>query len=39
MITLAPLQPEHVGHFYRWIQDPEVIEYSLSAFQTMTTEA
>ncbi|GAB3232858.1 GNAT family protein [Hymenobacter seoulensis] len=39
MITLAPLQPEHVTHFYRWIQDPEVIEYSLSAFQTMTTEA
>ncbi|SNC75955.1 Protein N-acetyltransferase, RimJ/RimL family [Hymenobacter gelipurpurascens] len=39
MITLAPLRPEHVGHFYRWIRDPEVIEYSLSAFQTMTTEA
>jgi RimJ/RimL family protein N-acetyltransferase len=39
MITLAPLQPDHVGHFYRWIQDPEVIEYSMSAFQTMTTEA
>ncbi|GAB3303997.1 GNAT family N-acetyltransferase [Hymenobacter tenuis] len=39
MITLAPLQPEHVGHFYRWIQDPEVIEYSMSSFQTMTTEA
>ncbi|TGE10606.1 N-acetyltransferase [Hymenobacter fodinae] len=39
MITLGHLQPEHVTHFYRWIADPEVIEYSLSAFQTMTTPA
>lgn len=33
----APLQPEHVAHFYKWIQGPEVIEYSLSAFQLMKT--
>ena len=37
MITLAPLQPECVTSFYHWIRDPEVIEYSLSAFQTMQT--
>ncbi|WBA42724.1 GNAT family N-acetyltransferase [Hymenobacter canadensis] len=38
MITLAPLKQEHVASFYRWIRDPEVIEYSLSAFQRMQTD-
>ena len=37
MVKLAPLQPEHVAHFYTWLRDPEVIEYSLSAFQRMKT--
>lgn len=37
MVKLAPLQPEHVAHFYTWLRDPEVIEYSLSAFQSMKT--
>jgi RimJ/RimL family protein N-acetyltransferase len=38
MITLAPLQQHDVASFYRWIRDPEVIEYSLSAFQALKTE-
>lgn len=38
MITLAPLQPEQAACFYEWLSDPEVIEYSLSAFQTMQTK-
>lgn len=38
MIRLAPLKQENVVSFYRWIRDPEVIEYSLSAFQSMQTE-
>jgi len=37
MVELASLQPEHVAHFYTWIQDSEVIAYSLSAFQAMKT--
>lgn len=37
MVKLAPLQQEHVAHFYNWLQDPEVIEYSLTAFQVMKT--
>jgi RimJ/RimL family protein N-acetyltransferase len=37
MVRLAPLQVEQVTHFYTWLQDPEVIEYSLSAFQRMKT--
>jgi RimJ/RimL family protein N-acetyltransferase len=37
MVTLAPLQPQHVAHFYHWLRDPEVIEYSLSVFQTLKT--
>jgi RimJ/RimL family protein N-acetyltransferase len=37
MVKLAPLQQEHVAHFYTWLQDPEVIEYSLTAFQVMKT--
>ncbi len=36
-MKLAPLQQEHVAHFYNWLCDPEVIEYSLSAFQVMKT--
>ncbi len=39
MVKLAPLQPEHVAHFYTWLRDPEVIAYSLSAFQRLTTTA
>ena len=39
MITLAPLQPEEGACFYPWIGDPDVIEYSLSAFQGMKTPA
>ena len=37
MVKLAPLQPEHVAHFYPWLRDPEVIEYSLTAFQGLKT--
>lgn len=37
MIKLGPLQPEHAAYFHAWIRDPEVIEYSLTAFQRMKT--
>jgi RimJ/RimL family protein N-acetyltransferase len=37
MVKLAPLQPEHVAHFYTWVRDPEVIAYSLSVFQRLKT--
>ena len=37
MVKLAPLKRESVACFYKWISDPEVIEYSLSAFQQMKT--
>lgn len=37
MVKLAPLQPQHVAHFYTWLPYPEVIAYSLSAFQDMKT--
>ncbi|GAA3998117.1 GNAT family protein [Hymenobacter fastidiosus] len=37
MVKLVPLQQEHVAPFYHWLCDPEVIEYSLSAFQVMKT--
>ena len=37
MVQLIPLQPEHVVHFYVWLRDPEVIEYSLSVFQSLKT--
>lgn len=36
-MKLAPLQPEHVAPFYRWLHDPEAIAYSRSAFQSMQT--
>lgn len=39
MVKLAPLQPEHVAHFYTWLRDPEVIAYSLSVFQSLETNA
>jgi RimJ/RimL family protein N-acetyltransferase len=39
MVKLAPLQPAHVAHFYTWLRDPEVIAYSLSAFQSLKTTA
>jgi RimJ/RimL family protein N-acetyltransferase len=39
MITLARLQPEESACFYPWIGDPDVIQYSLSAFQTLKTPA
>jgi RimJ/RimL family protein N-acetyltransferase len=37
MVKLAPLQVEQVTHFYTWLRDPEVIAYSLSAFQQLKT--
>lgn len=39
MVKLAPLQVEHVAHFYSWLRDPDVIAYSLSVFQHMKTQA
>ena len=39
MIKLAPLLPEHAAYFHAWIGDPEVIKYSLTAFQSMKTTA
>lgn len=38
MVKLAPLHPAHVAHFYTWLRDPEVIAYSLSAFQSLKTK-
>jgi RimJ/RimL family protein N-acetyltransferase len=37
MVKLAPLQPEHVAHFYAWLRNPEIIAYSLSVFQSLET--
>lgn len=37
MVKLAPLHVEQVTPFYTWLQDPEIIEYSLSAFQQLKT--
>lgn len=37
MVKLAPLQPDQAACFYDWIRDPEAIEYSLSAFQSLKT--
>ena len=39
MIRLARMQPEEGACFYPWIADPEVIRYSLSAFQSLNTPA
>lgn len=38
MLTLAPLQREHVASFRRWLRDSEVTAYSLSLFQTLQTD-
>lgn len=37
MIELLPLQNSQAAIFHRWISDPEVIAYSLTAFQSLTT--
>ncbi|UOQ52259.1 GNAT family N-acetyltransferase [Hymenobacter cellulosivorans] len=37
MIQLLPLHDDQAPAFHRWISDPEVVLYSLSAFQAMTT--
>jgi RimJ/RimL family protein N-acetyltransferase len=39
MVKLAPLRSEHAAHFYPWLRNPEVIEYSLSIFQRLKTTA
>jgi len=39
MIQLLPLRPDQAPYFHRWLGDPEVITYSLSAFQELTTLA
>ena len=39
MIELARMQPEEGVCFYPWIADPDVIRYSLSAFQALQTPA
>ncbi|MBG8554736.1 GNAT family N-acetyltransferase [Hymenobacter guriensis] len=38
-IQLLPLHAEQAAIFHRWIQDPEVIAYSLSVFQQLNTLA
>ncbi|MCR5890127.1 GNAT family N-acetyltransferase [Hymenobacter sp. J193] len=38
-IQLLPLHAEQAAIFLRWIQDPEVIAYSLSVFQQLNTLA
>ncbi|WP_324677458.1 GNAT family protein [Hymenobacter sp. GOD-10R] len=37
MIQLLPLHSSQAPVFYRWLRDPEVIRYSLSLFQELTT--
>lgn len=37
MVTLAPLQPDQAPHFYAWLRDSEVIQYSLAVFQQLQT--
>lgn len=37
MIELLPLQNSQAAIFHRWISDPEVIAYSLTAFQNLTS--
>lgn len=39
MIQLLPLRLDQAPYFHRWLSDPEVITYSLSAFQELTTLA
>ena len=38
MIELKTLKEQDVQHFYSWINDDEVIKYSLSVFQNMETK-
>jgi RimJ/RimL family protein N-acetyltransferase len=38
MIELKPLKEQDVQYFYSWINDDEVIKYSLSIFQKMNTK-
>ncbi len=38
MIELKPLKEQDVQFFYSWINDDEVIKYSLSAFQKMESK-
>nr|WP_317632255.1 GNAT family protein [uncultured Flavobacterium sp.] len=37
MIYLQPLKPTDNSYFINWINDPEVIKYSLSSFQKLNT--
>lgn len=37
LIRLAPLRADQAATFHRWIRDPEVILYSLTAFQHLHT--
>lgn len=37
MIQLLPLHENQAPYFHRWFSDPEVIAYSLTAFQGLTT--
>ncbi|RZK61218.1 MAG: N-acetyltransferase [Hymenobacter sp.] len=39
MIQLLPLHENQASYFHRWFSDPEVIAYSLTAFQEITTLA
>lgn len=39
VIQLKPLSDEHVTPFYTWLNDNEVIRYSLSVFQTVSSNS
>lgn len=39
MIQLKPLSDEHVTPFYTWLNDDEVIRYSLTVFQTVSSNS
>ena len=38
MIQLKAIQKEHVAFFYEWIQDEQVVKYSLSIFQKINSK-
>ena len=38
MITLKPLSKSNVSPFFKWINDDDVIKYSLSLFSNINTE-
>ncbi|ANQ47983.1 GNAT family N-acetyltransferase [Flammeovirga sp. MY04] len=38
MIELRPIQKENVNSFYQWLNDEEVIKYSLSLFQKLNSK-